>query len=71
METPEIESILESKLPLLPTSPGVYLFRDKAGEVIYVGKAKTCALVFASTLAVVTVAYRFVSSSPSLPMSKY
>lgn len=34
------ESPLDAKLALLPTSPGVYLFRDKAGEVIYVGKAK-------------------------------
>src|SRR6185436_2200858 len=40
MEPPVIESVLESKLPLLPTTPGVYLFRDKAGDVIYVGKAK-------------------------------
>jgi excinuclease ABC subunit C len=35
-----VESILDSKLALLPTSPGVYLFKDKTGEVIYVGKAK-------------------------------
>lgn len=40
MEMLEIESVLESKLPLLPSSPGVYLFKDKQGEVIYVGKAK-------------------------------
>ena len=40
METLVTESVLESKLPLLPTTPGVYLFRDKAGDVIYVGKAK-------------------------------
>ncbi len=40
METLPIESVLETKLPLLPVSPGVYLFRDKAGDVIYVGKAK-------------------------------
>jgi len=33
-------SVLEAKLTLLPTSPGVYLFKDKTGEVIYVGKAK-------------------------------
>jgi excinuclease ABC subunit C len=30
---------LESKLNSLPNEPGVYLFKDKAGEVIYVGKA--------------------------------
>ncbi|MBI3757295.1 MAG: excinuclease ABC subunit UvrC [Deltaproteobacteria bacterium] len=34
------ESPLEAKLALLPMSPGVYLFRDNAGAVIYVGKAK-------------------------------
>jgi excinuclease ABC subunit C len=32
---------LEEKLKGLPAKPGVYLFRDKAGEVLYVGKAKT------------------------------
>ncbi|MCS7006610.1 MAG: excinuclease ABC subunit UvrC, partial [Gaiellaceae bacterium] len=30
---------LEEKLRTLPTGPGVYLFRDEAGEVLYVGKA--------------------------------
>lgn len=30
---------LEYKLNSLPNEPGVYLFKDKAGEVIYVGKA--------------------------------
>ncbi|MFL5320677.1 MAG: excinuclease ABC subunit UvrC [Myxococcaceae bacterium] len=30
---------LEEKLSKLPTEPGVYLMKDKAGEVIYVGKA--------------------------------
>ena len=32
---------LEGKLPALPRGPGVYLFRDEAGEVLYVGKAKS------------------------------
>jgi excinuclease ABC subunit C len=32
---------LEGKLRALPRTPGVYLFRDKAGEVLYVGKAKS------------------------------
>ncbi|MGE0822003.1 MAG: excinuclease ABC subunit UvrC [Candidatus Binatia bacterium] len=40
MESPTGQLILEAKLPLLPPSPGVYLFKDKAGAVIYVGKAK-------------------------------
>ena len=30
---------LQRKLDLLPASPGVYLFKDAAGKVIYVGKA--------------------------------
>jgi excinuclease ABC subunit C len=32
--------LLEEKLDALPAEPGVYLMRDKAGKVIYVGKAK-------------------------------
>jgi excinuclease ABC subunit C len=32
---------LEGKLGALPGGPGVYLFRDEAGEVLYVGKAKS------------------------------
>ncbi|MEW6619877.1 MAG: excinuclease ABC subunit UvrC [bacterium] len=32
---------LKSKLKSLPQEPGVYLFKDKAGKIIYVGKA-TC-----------------------------
>jgi excinuclease ABC subunit C len=32
---------LETKLKNLPTKPGVYLFRDDRGEVLYVGKAKS------------------------------
>jgi excinuclease ABC subunit C len=32
---------LEEKLQALPRSSGVYLFRDEAGDVLYVGKAKT------------------------------
>jgi excinuclease ABC subunit C len=31
---------LEEKLSNLPTSPGVYLHKDEAGKIIYVGKAK-------------------------------
>lgn len=30
---------METKLKALPTEPGVYLFKDAAGEIIYVGKA--------------------------------
>ncbi len=31
---------LKSQLNMLPTSPGVYLMKDKQGVIIYVGKAK-------------------------------
>jgi excinuclease ABC subunit C len=31
---------LQDKLANLPTSPGVYLHKDEAGRIIYVGKAK-------------------------------
>jgi len=36
----EIKKALEEKLATLPTSPGVYQFRNASGRVIYVGKAK-------------------------------
>ena len=31
--------VLQSKLAHLPDSPGVYLFKDAQGEIIYIGKA--------------------------------
>lgn len=31
--------ILNSKIRQLPTTPGVYLFKDENGEIIYIGKA--------------------------------
>ena len=31
---------LESKIKLLPKSPGVYVMQDNDGNIIYVGKAK-------------------------------
>ena len=34
-------SKLEDKLKALPAKPGVYLFRDSRGDVLYVGKAKS------------------------------
>ena len=32
---------LEARLSALPQTPGVYLFRGAAGDVLYVGKAKS------------------------------
>lgn len=32
---------LKARLPDVPTKPGVYLFRDRLGKVIYVGKASS------------------------------
>src|SRR6059036_2198753 len=34
-------SNVEEKLKALPTKPGVYLFRDGRGRVLYIGKAKS------------------------------
>ena len=35
-----MNNLIESKLELLPTSPGCYIHKDKNGTIIYVGKAK-------------------------------
>ncbi len=35
-----MSSKLSDKLSSLPKSPGVYLFKDSAGKIIYIGKAK-------------------------------
>ena len=35
-----MKEVLESKVKLLPKSPGVYVMLDEEGTVIYVGKAK-------------------------------
>ena len=37
---PFMETPIRDKLKNLPDSPGVYLFKDEGGEIIYVGKAK-------------------------------
>ncbi|MFQ5500263.1 MAG: GIY-YIG nuclease family protein, partial [Candidatus Zixiibacteriota bacterium] len=31
---------LDLKIKNLPTSPGVYLFKNSAGKILYIGKAK-------------------------------
>ncbi|MDX6513591.1 MAG: excinuclease subunit [Gaiellaceae bacterium] len=36
-----MKSRLETQLKALPARPGVYIFRDEAGTVIYIGKAKS------------------------------
>ena len=36
-----MKNSLESRLKALPTKPGVYIFRDRDGRVLYVGKAKS------------------------------
>jgi excinuclease ABC subunit C len=33
--------VLQQKLEMLPGKPGVYLFKDRKGTVVYVGKAKS------------------------------
>ncbi len=35
-----MNKLIQSKLELLPTSPGCYIHKDKNGTIIYVGKAK-------------------------------
>lgn len=35
-----MNEIIKEKLKLLPDKPGCYMYRDKTGEIIYVGKAK-------------------------------
>ena len=39
--TPPSGSSLEEKLASLPNAPGVYVYRDQRGRVLYVGKAKS------------------------------
>src|SRR5213595_2811682 len=36
-----VPSHVQNQLKALPAKPGVYLFRDEAGDVLYVGKAKS------------------------------
>ena len=41
VHAPAIAVDLHEKIRTLPTDPGVYLYKNAAGEVIYVGKAKS------------------------------
>jgi excinuclease ABC subunit C len=40
MTSPLVPEAIRRKLDTLPDGPGVYLWKDRSGEVIYVGKAK-------------------------------
>ena len=40
MSAPSLPDQLQRKLDTLPEGPGVYLWKDAAGDVLYVGKAK-------------------------------
>src|SRR5215208_1888889 len=40
MTAPRIPDALQRKLDTLPDGPGVYLWKDAQGEILYVGKAK-------------------------------
>lgn len=40
MSNPKINIEVSEKVANLPLSPGVYIYRDKSGSVLYVGKAK-------------------------------
>jgi excinuclease ABC subunit C len=40
MTAPRIPDALQRKLDTLPDGPGVYLWKDAGGEILYVGKAK-------------------------------
>src|SRR5688572_31730154 len=41
VEPPFSAEELETRLASLPPRPGCYIFRDRRGEVLYVGKAKS------------------------------
>lgn len=40
MPTPADNSLAAEKVRSFPQTPGVYLMKDEAGRVIYIGKAK-------------------------------
>ncbi len=40
MDYQQSQSTLHEKVSLLPQQPGVYLFKDASGTILYIGKAK-------------------------------
>jgi excinuclease ABC subunit C len=40
MKEQPVEDRLKTQIPRLPVEPGVYMFKDAKGQIIYVGKAK-------------------------------
>ena len=52
---------LWEKAKMLPLLPGVYIIRDKTGEIIYIGKAKRC-LLYTSYCAIFFVFFPAVST---------
>ncbi|MCD6447022.1 MAG: GIY-YIG nuclease family protein, partial [Candidatus Marinimicrobia bacterium] len=34
-------NVIESKLKIVPDKPGVYIYHDQSGTIIYIGKAKS------------------------------
>src|SRR2546430_16353941 len=36
-----MNAVLEAKLNRIPAGPGVYLYKDRANQTVYVGKAKS------------------------------
>ena len=38
----ELPELVAEKLKQLPESPGVYIMKDKAGKIIYIGKKAYC-----------------------------
>ena len=39
--TESVMSVIETKLKIIPDKPGVYIYRDQSGTIIYIGKAKS------------------------------
>jgi len=42
-ESPMTDDVLRSKLDHLSAQPGVYLFKDRHGSILYIGKAAVLA----------------------------